>query len=108
MRSKFRIEYSPEAIDDLRGIYAYIAFHLRERKTAKALIDRIRKDVRSLSEMPERYALSDLEPWASMGMRHRAIDNFIVFYLVEKDDRLVQIVRVLYGGQDIESIAQHN
>ena len=106
MKGKYKVEYSPEALDDLRSIYSYIAFRLRERKTAKDLIGRIRKEIRSLNDMPERYAAVDWDPWSSMRMRHFAVDNFLVFYLVINEDHMVQITRILYGGQDIEQIAQ--
>lgn len=103
---KFKVEYSSEALDDLRGIYAYIAFRLKERKTAADLAAHIRKEVRTLNELPDRYAPVDWEPWASMSMRHFAVDNFLVFYLVDRETKSVRIVRILYGGQDIESLSQ--
>ena len=103
---KFKVEYSPEALDDLRGLYAYIAFRLKERKTAADLVARIRKEARALNELPDRYAPVDWEPWASMSMRHFAVDNFLVFYLVDRESRSVRIVRILYGGQDTENVIQ--
>lgn len=30
MSKSFHIEYSPEAFDDLRAVYSYIAFRLKE------------------------------------------------------------------------------
>ena len=69
MRKSFRVEYSPEALEDLRAIYSYIAFHLKERETANSQIGRIRREIRALSELPERYAAVDWEPWVSAGMR---------------------------------------
>lgn len=104
MSNSFHVEYSPEALDDLRAIYSYIAFHLKERETASRQTGRIRREIRALSEMPERYAPVDWEPWASMGMRKLSVDNYVVYYLVEPAKRLVSIVRIFYGGRDIENI----
>lgn len=103
---KYKVIYSPESLDDLRWIYAYIAFRLRAPGTAKGQTDRIRKEIRSLCEMPERYGPVDWEPWTSIGMRHVPVDNYTVYYLVDKTARLVQIVRIFYAGQDAEQIAQ--
>ena len=104
MSNSFHVEYSPEALDDLRAIYSYIAFHLKEHETASRQTGRIRREIRALSEMPERYAPVDWEPWASMGMRKLSVDNYVVYYLVEPAKRLVSIVRIFYGGRDIENI----
>lgn len=53
--------------------------------------------------MPERYAPVDWEPWASMGMRKLPVGNYIAYYLVEPAKHLVSIVRVFYGGRDVEN-----
>lgn len=49
----------------------------------------------------------DWEPWASMGMRKLPVDNFLVFYLVNQEECLVMVVRIFYGGRDIENIIQN-
>ena len=56
--------------------------------------------------MPERYGLVEWEPWASMGMRHVPVGNYVVFYTIETDVRTVTITRIFYGGRDIEHIIQ--
>ena len=104
MSQGFSVEYSPEAYEDLEAIYSYIAFRLKERQTAADLIGRIRREVRALRQMPERYAPVDWEPWASMGMRKLPVGRFVVYYLV--DQRRVRVVRVFYGGRDVPGIIQ--
>ena len=106
MSKRFHVVYSPEALDDLRSIYSYIAVQLKARDTAKKLVDRIRAEIRSLNEMPERYALVDWEPWSSKGIHRLPIGNYVVFYLVEQESQRVGIVRIFYGGRDIQSIAE--
>ena len=98
------MEYSPESLNDLRAIFSYIAFHLKERETARRQTGRIRSEIRALNDMQNRYAEVGWEPWRSMGMRKMPVDNYVVFYLVNQTDRLVSIVRIFYGGRDIEII----
>lgn len=102
--TKFKVRYSAEAQEDLKSVYAYIAFHLKERGTAKNVIDEIRKEIRSLDVMPERYIRVDWEPWASMGMRKVPVGNFVVYYLADPEARFVDVVRIFYGGRDVENI----
>lgn len=105
MSDPYNVVYSPEALSDLKDIYAYIAQKLMAPDTALNQVNRIRKEIRSLDFMPSRYALVDWEPWKSMGMRKVPVDNFVVFYTVDSNSMTVVIIRIVYGGRDIESIA---
>lgn len=104
MSDTYSVIYSPEAKDDLREIYAYIAFDLRAPDTAESQVNRIRKEVRSLDFMPSRYAIVDWEPWRGMGMHRVPVDNFIIYYVVNNDSRTVTVIRIFYGGRDVEGI----
>ena len=108
MSDPYNVVYSPEALSDLKDIYAYIAQELLVPDTALNQVNRIRKKIRSLDFMPSRYALVDWEPWKSMGMHKVPVDNFAVFYTVDSDSMTVVIIRIVYGGRDIESIAAKN
>ena len=105
MINTYSIIYSPEARDDLKDIYSYIAFDLLVPGIAKGQINRIRKTIRSLDFMPSRFSIVDWEPWKSMGMHKILVDNFVVFYTVDDNQMEVSILRFLYAGRDIESIA---
>ena len=106
MSNIFKVSYSPAAQDDIRAIYTYIAFELEAEQAARGQVDRIRDAVRKLDTMPERHETVDWEPWSSMGMRKLPVDNYIVFYLVDNNDKTVIVIRVFYGGRDIEKIVQ--
>lgn len=104
MSDTYSVVYSPEAIDDLREIYSYIAFTLMVPETAQKQVNRIRKEVRSLDFMPFRYSLVDWEPWKSMGMHKVPIDNFVVYYTVDDGNRTVTVIRIFYAGRDTANI----
>ncbi len=98
MSVSYSVVCSPEAMDDLKEIYAYIAFTLMVQETAEKQVNRIRKEVRSPDFMPSRYSLVDWEPWKSMGMHKVPVDNFVVYYTVNDDSRTVTVIRIFYGG----------
>lgn len=83
-----------------------IAFELMAEQAARGQVNRLRDAVRKLDTMPERHEVVDWEPWLSMGMRKLPVDNYMVFYLVNDDDKTVTVIRVFYGGRDIEGIVQ--
>lgn len=55
---------------------------------------------RSLEQMPMRYRLYEEEPWHSQGLRFLPVDNYLIFYLPDETNTVVNIIRVMYGGRD--------
>ncbi|MCI7127008.1 MAG: type II toxin-antitoxin system RelE/ParE family toxin [Clostridium sp.] len=104
MSEPYRIVYSPQALEDLKDIYAYISEELQVPDTARNQVNRIREKIRSLDFMPMRYAIVDWEPWKSMKMHKIPVDNFIVFYIVDMNSMTVTVIRIVYGGRDIQGI----
>jgi toxin ParE1/3/4 len=102
MSDTYKVIYSPEALDDMRKIYSYIAFELQVPDTALNQVNCIRKEIRSLDFMPMRYSVVDWEPWKSMQMHKLPVGNYIIFYLVDSNLYTVTIIRIVYGRQDIE------
>lgn len=97
----YTVEMTDRARTDLRGIYEYIAFALQSRINADRQLDRIEREILSLSEMPERYKVLDLGFDAAKTVRMTAVDRYCVIYHVAKERGAVQILRILYGGRDI-------
>ena len=97
----FSILYTEQAKRDVRNIYEYIAFSLCEPETAAGMYRRIIDTINSLDNMPERCPLYRDEPWHSRGLREMIVKNYIALYLVDKENRTVTVVRVLYGRRDI-------
>lgn len=99
---KYKITLTKQADTDLRSIYEYIAFTLLEPETAARQLERIEKRILSLDEMPERFRAFEKEPWYGRGLRQMPVDNFIVFYIPNAEDETVTVIRVMYGGRDID------
>ena len=107
MSKTYQVIYSPAAKDDLRGIYRYIAFELFEPIIAEKQVNRIREQIKKLDMFPKKHRKVSWEPWRTMGMRYMPVDNYVVYYLVNDDNLVVTIIRVFYGGRDVEN-AIHN
>ena len=103
MSDAYSVVYSPEAKADLREIYTYIAFDLQSPGTAEGQVNRIRKEIRSLDFMPSRYSIVDWEPWKSMGMHKVPVDNFVVYYSVNTENKYKPLneVEMLQGADNM-------
>lgn len=101
--SRWKVVYTAHADRDLQDIYEYITFSLLEPETAKKSVQRILRAAADLNEMPLRYPLYKKEPWHSKGLRVLSIENYLLFYLSVDPLKTVVIVRIMYGGRDIDS-----
>lgn len=103
---RYKVWYSLPAKTDLKAIYRYIAVDLKARSTAKGQIDRIRKEIKGLNLFPEKFPAVDWEPWSGKNVRKMPVDNFIVYYRATHEAQGVEVVRIFYGGRDIENIVK--
>lgn len=98
----YTIKVTNQADYDIRNIYEYIAYELQSPENASGQLDRIEKCIMSLDYMPERYRFYDREPRKSRGLHIVPVDNYCVLYIVDNGDMTVSIMRVMYGGRDID------
>lgn len=99
----YDVQISNQAESDLRSIFEYIAFELQSVQNAVGQLSRIEESINSLDQMPDRFRAYDKEPWYSRGLRVMPVDNYIVFYIPYHDIKVVNVVRVMYGGRDIDT-----
>lgn len=98
----YEIRMTPQARNDLRGIFEYIAFTLQSPQNAAGQLDRLEGSIDSLEQMPERFRVYDKEPWRSRNLRIMPVDHYLVFYIPNREEETVTIIRVIYGGRDID------
>lgn len=98
---QFEVELTERADRDLRNIFLYIAVDLNAPENVERQINRLWDAILSLNELPERYRRYETEPWHSLGMRVLPMDNFVVLYIPDLEEKIVRIVIVMYGGRDI-------
>ena len=99
----FQIEISRQADTDLRNIYEYIAFELQSPESASGQLDRLETSIMSLDKMPERFKKYGQEPWHSRNLRIMPVDNYCVLYIPDTEKAVVTIIRVMYGGRDMDT-----
>ena len=98
----YSIVLTENAQTDLSAIFRYVAVELQSVQNANAQLSRIEKAIASLDQMPERYRVFDRKKWHERNMRIMPVDNYLVFYVPAHDDLTVTVMRILYGGRDID------
>ena len=99
---EYRVLLSAQAEQDLRDIYEYIAFELLAPENARAQLDRLERAIDALDTFPQRYRQYAGEPWKSRNLRVLPVDHYCVFYIPNSSQLTVTVIRVIYGGRDIE------
>ncbi len=99
----YEVTTTDPADADLRGIYEYIAFELLSPDNASGQLERLEEHIIGLEEYPEKFRHYEKEPWHSRGLRVMPVDNYLVFYIPDRDAGIVTVIRVMYAGRDIDS-----
>lgn len=99
---RYDVNISNQAEQDLRGIFEYIAFELLAPENAGAQLGRLEAAIEKLETFPEKHRRYGKEPWKSRNLRVLPVDNYCVFYIPDNDKETVTVIRVIYGGRNIE------
>ncbi len=104
----FDVQISEQADNDLRGIFEHIAFELLAPENAAGQLDRLEEAIGKLDYMSEKFRRYEREPWRSRGLRVFPVDNYQVFYIPDMETQIVTVIRVMYGGRDVdEELKRH-
>ena len=96
----YKVTLTPQAIDQIHDIVTYIFQTLQEPEIAKHWVDFLYKEISELNFMPSRYPLTDEEPWQTNGIRKMPVKNFLVYYLIDEESKIVSVTAVIYGRRD--------
>lgn len=86
----------------MKEIFKYIAVDLQSYQTAVDLLECLKKAIVSLEQMPERYRLYDNPKWHERNLRVMPVKSYLVFYIPDHKSESVTVIRVMYGGRDID------
>lgn len=100
LENKYRVDISAPAENDLRDIISYISADLEAPTTALNMLETIEKALNSLETMPYAHPKVRDERLCSMGYRILIIKNYIAFFTVNEDKKVVDIERILYSRRD--------
>ena len=99
----YEIKLSEQADKDLKEIFEYIAFDLQSPENASGQLDRLEEHILKLHTMPERYPKYEKEPWRSRDLRVLPVNSYLIFYIPNKNKKIVTVIRVMYSGRDIDT-----
>jgi len=100
----YSVNITKIAEEDILSAINYIANVLKAPMAANKLLDDIEKQEEVLENMPNIYPLVHDEYLAAKGLKFVIIRNYLLFHIVNEDEKVVSVIRFLYGRRDWKNI----
>ena len=97
MLEKYKVELSIIAKNDYKKIIRYIKDDLQEPRIAEKYAKFIKEEIKKLEYNPQKHAIIDIGISNYGSIRKMIIKNYIAFYRINEDEKIVNIERILYG-----------
>ena len=78
----------------------YITTELQAPGAALRLLDELESKIASLSDFPDRIALTEEEPWRSRGIHKMLVKNYLVYFWIDDVSQKVQVTAIIYAKRD--------
>ena len=92
------------AEDDIISSIEYITNILGMPMAADNLLSEIEKKEKILEKTPEIYPFVSDEYLARKGVKFAKVKNYILFYTINEGEKIVTVIRFLYGRRDWKNI----
>lgn len=102
--NNYHIEVTDSAQIDLKEIVRYIHTDLTSPNTADKFLNGIEETMEQLAFMPEKFQLVRDDYLASKGYRYTSYKNYLIFYIINDNQRTVVIHRILHSSRQWEHL----
>ena len=101
---KYKVQLSNQAKEDYKSIIRYIKYKLLEPNIAERYAELIKNELNTLKNNPQRFAIIDYDIIKKYNFRKLIIKNYIAFYRINEDTKIVNVERILYDGTNWKNI----
>lgn len=98
--AQYRVDVSEPAEKDLRDIVRYITSQLSAPVSALKMMSFLEEAMAGLSDMPQRYPFVAEECLSQKRYRKIIIKNYVIFFSIDEENKVVDVERILYGRRD--------
>lgn len=100
----FKYRFTEKAGRELEKILEYISEDLCNPSAATAFAKKVFENIDTLCAFPDRGALVENEFVADKSVRRLVIDNYLLYYKSDESAKRVDILRIVYGKMNLETI----
>ena len=96
------------AEEDILRTSKYISEALKAPIAANKLLDEIEKYANIIEETPNIFPIVSDVYLAEKRIRFAIVKNYMMFYIVNENEKLVDVLRFLYGRRDWKNILMNS
>jgi len=100
----YSVNITDLAEDDILATVKYISSALKNLIAANNLLDEIERHEKILEEMPNIYPFVKDEYLSQKGIKYVTIKNYLMFYTIDENNKIVNVIRFLYGRMNWQII----
>ena len=100
---KYKLEFTEVALRELESIKTYISDELNNPEAASRQSSRIFLAAEALTVFPKLYRVRRIDAEGNE-IRFLLVDNYIIIYNIDDKTNTVNVIHIIYGRRDINSI----
>jgi plasmid stabilization system protein ParE len=104
----YSVHITDVAEEDIQKTVTYIADTLKAPIAAHNLLDEIEKYERLLSDTPNMFSFVPDSYLRAKGIKYVMIKRYMLFYAIDEDKNMVNVIRFLYGHRDWKRLLETN
>ena len=97
----YRYKLTPLAVSDMDDTLNYISEKLLNPRAADDLYHGIQQEIIKICDTPFAFPNCSRYLIADENIRHAIVRNYILIYEASQAEKMIKILRFLYGGRDI-------
>ena len=106
MGCEYQYQLTERALQDIRETVGYLRNELDNEKAAGKWMDAIEKSIAQLCMFPESGSVIFEEYLPGRYVRKKIVGNYVLYYQILQKQRIVRVLRIVYGRRDQENIVQ--
>lgn len=98
-KDKYKIEYTVSSRDDMRMMKKYILETFKYRELGESFTKKMKEAANSLKTLPTGYDTIGFQ-YRGLNIHLKPYRTYLLFYIVEEENRKVVVLRVLQDGMN--------
>ena len=104
MECKYSYRFTEKAEQDFDEILRYISVDLANPTATQNLGRKIFEQINVVRSFPDSGAPVDNEFLSDKSVRKLLVDNYILYYKAHYDEKIIFIIRIVYGKRNLDDI----
>lgn len=104
MECKYSYRFTEKAEQDFDEILHYISVDLANPIAAQDLGIKMFEQIDMVRAFPDSGAPVDNEFLSDKTVRKLSVDNYIIYYKAHYDDKIISVLRIVYGKRNLDAI----